>query len=232
MLDLIRGLDVRGPTRCCSSPTRTSPPTSARCSPAPSPTPCTTTSQDAEELFVARLLRRRGPDAARFRPRARGRATPHPQAHLPHHGGRRPHERRPPRGARQARSRRRRPPAGAAPARRPSPVATASTAAASRAEGLARARHGARGRQEPPMLEERHGADVDVDRHRRHRRRRRRRSAERRGRDTARRTSPRAASPSPTPRRPSRRPARAARSSLPRTGRSPRATRSRATPTR
>ena len=40
------------------------------------------------------LLRRRGPDAEALPPRARGRATPDPQAHLPHHGHREPHARR------------------------------------------------------------------------------------------------------------------------------------------
>ena len=45
VLDLIRGLDVRRADEVLQFTTATSPRTSARCSPAPSPTPCTTTSR-------------------------------------------------------------------------------------------------------------------------------------------------------------------------------------------
>ena len=40
---------------------------------------------DPDELFVAACFADEGPTLKRWRPRARGRATPDPQAHLPHH---------------------------------------------------------------------------------------------------------------------------------------------------
>ena len=63
------------PTASSSSPTAPSPPTSARCSPRPSPTPRRTTRSIPNELYVSACYADEGPTLKRWRPRARGRAT-------------------------------------------------------------------------------------------------------------------------------------------------------------
>lgn len=49
---------------------------------------------DPEELFVATCFADEGPTLRRFRPPGPGPGHLHPQAHLPHHGGRGPLRRR------------------------------------------------------------------------------------------------------------------------------------------
>ena len=75
MLDLIRGLPVRRADEVLQFTDReASPASSARCSPAPSPTPQHNDEQDPEELYVKACFADEGPTLKRFTPRARGRA--------------------------------------------------------------------------------------------------------------------------------------------------------------
>ena len=93
VLDLIRGLDVAAPTRCCSSPT-------ARGRRRPQGARQRRRQRRAQRqpgrrrTVRRRLLRRRGPDAQALPPACPWPRQPDPQAHLPHHRDRRPDQRR------------------------------------------------------------------------------------------------------------------------------------------
>ncbi len=164
VLDLIRGLDVRRADEVLQFTTRDVAKDVRKVLASAVANAVHNDEQDAEELFVLACFADEGPTLRRFRPRARGRATPHPQAHLPHHRRRRPPERRPPRGAAG-------PPDGpvAPPAGR-----RAGTTAQSRRDRVQRSRTRAEGlragadrptRRRPPtrtLPEETPAADVDV----------------------------------------------------------------------
>ena len=138
VLDLIRGQDVgRAAEMLRTTAARGGRPWSARCWPRRWPTPCTTTGQDAEDLYVSACYADEGGHPQALAAPGPGPGHPHPQAHLPHHGHREPAARR---AARPPPGRARRRPAPSAPAGSPSPAAGPTCRAGCRAAATPRPR--------------------------------------------------------------------------------------------
>ena len=98
VLDLIRGLDVRRADEVLQFTERgiatdVRKVLASAVANATNPNNAGSYIADADELFVLACFADEGPTLRRFSPRAAWPGDPHPQAHLPHHGRRRPHER-------------------------------------------------------------------------------------------------------------------------------------------